>query len=476
MHTGPAERIFSPSRQRWFLLGLGLLFVVCSVQYGFKARGSGAHPNRSAILRWGDALQHVTDEDIYQHYAYPNPPIMALILRPLAYLSPLARSLCWYYLKLALTLIAVYWVFRLVEEPGHPFPAWAKALAVLLSLRPILGDLSHGNVNLFILFLVVAALYAFHRGRDALAGLSLALAIACKITPALFVPYFLWKRAWKTLAGCLAGLVLFLVLIPGWFLGHEANLQLLNSWTRQMITPFVLKETVTSDHPNQSLPGLVFRLGTHSPSFLDEKGEPARYDNLATLSPSQAGWIIKGCMALFAVLIVWSCRTPTADRQGWRLAAEFSLVILGMLLFSERTWKHHCVTLILPFAVLVYYFAACRPGILLRFYLIASLAVALLLMTSTSTTGVSETVDEMAKMAQVYGAYVWAHFVLVTALIVLLRRPEAEVGLLAPEWAAAHRSAVCHLRSEDPSGSGVPFPIGNRGEASPHGVLGDRSG
>src|SRR5262249_30279210 len=155
-------------------------------------------------------LQRLPDEDIYQRYAYPNPPIMALILRPLTWLSPLVCSLCWFYLKLGLTAIAVYWVFQLVEDAERPFPAWAKALTILLSLRPILGDLSHGNVNLFILFLVVAALYAFHRGRDFWAGSILALAIACKITPALFIPYFLWKRAWRTLAGCLAGLVLFL--------------------------------------------------------------------------------------------------------------------------------------------------------------------------------------------------------------------------------------------------------------------------
>ena len=30
---------------------------------------------------------------------------------------------------------------------------------------------------------------------------------------------------------------------------------------------------------------------------------------------------------------------------------EFSVVVLGMLLFCERTWKHHCVTLLLPFTV-----------------------------------------------------------------------------------------------------------------------------
>jgi hypothetical protein len=243
----------------------------------------------------------------------------------------------------------------------------------------------------------------------------------------------------------------------------------------------VLRGKVTSDHPNQSLPGLVFRLGTHSPSFLDTQGEPFRYDNLATLSPRQAGWIIKGCMALFAVLIVWSCRTPvlpTTSRHGWRLAAEFSLVILGMLLFSERTWKHHCVTLLLPFAVLVYYLAVCRPGILLRTYLIGSLAVTLLLMTSTSTTGVSEVLDEAAKMAQVYGAYVWAYLVMVAALIVILRGSRLRIadGRLPNERPANLHSAICNLHAVEASGPRVPVHIGDRSEASAHGVLRNRPG
>jgi alpha-1,2-mannosyltransferase len=428
MAIGLAERVFSSSRQRWFIFGLCLFFIALSIRYGLKACGSGGHPYRSAILRWRDPLLRLADEDIYQHFAYPNPPIMALILHPLARLSPLACSLCWFYLKLGLTVLAVYWVFRLVEEPGYPFPAWAKALTLLLSLRPILGDLTHGNVNLFILFLVAGGLYAFGRGRDLIAGLSLALAIACKITPALFIPYFLWKGAWKTLAGCLAGLALFFVIVPGWFLGYQRNLQLLGSWTHQMVTPYIVNGTVTSEHPNQSLPGLVFRLATHSPSFLDEKGLPLRYDNVASLDPRQAAWIVKGCMAVFAVLLAWSCRTPAINRRGWRAAAEFSLVIIGMLLFSERTWKHHCVTLLLPFAVLVYYLAVCRPGTLLRAYLIASLTCVFLLMTSTGTSGISDLLDELAKMAQVYGVYVWANLVLVAALVVLLRHGKLRIA------------------------------------------------
>jgi hypothetical protein len=276
--------------------------------------------------------------------------------------------------------------------------------------------------------LVSGGLYAFARGRDLTAGLSLALAIACKITPALFIPYFVWKRAWRTLAGCLAGLLLFLLIVPGWFLGFERNLQLLGSWTHQMVTPYLVDAIVTSEHPNQSLPGLVFRLATHSPSFLDEKGQPLRYDNLVTFEPRHAAWIVKGCMAFFAVLLAWSCRTAVIRRQGWRGAAEFSLVIIGMLLFSERTWKHHCVTLLLPFAVLVYYLAVCRPGPLLRAYLAASLAFVFLLMTSTGTSGVWDLLDEIAKMAQVYGVYVWAYVVLAAALVVLLRRKRIQIA------------------------------------------------
>src|SRR5262249_13173980 len=153
---------------------------------------------------------------------------------------------------------AIYCTFRLVETSAQPFPAWAKGLTIVLSIRPIFGDLTHGNVNILILFLVVGALYAFRCRQDMVCGLMLALAIACKVTPALFLPYFVWKRAWKALAGCGLGLLLFLLLIPGWYLGNERNLTLLHSWVDQMVTPYVVNGKVTTEHQNQSLPGLLY--------------------------------------------------------------------------------------------------------------------------------------------------------------------------------------------------------------------------
>ena len=94
------------------------------------------------------------------------------------------------------------------------------------------------------------------------------------------------------------------------------------------------------------------------------------------------------------------------------MAAEFSVVVLGMLLFSERTWKHHCVTLLLPFAVLSYTLVVLWSRKGLRTYLIASLAAVVLLMSSTS---ISLLGRDAGKLAQVYGAYVVAFFLLLAA-------------------------------------------------------------
>ena len=444
MNTSPpwpciATRLANSGRV-WFVLGLLALFAVVSLQYSVKV----LH-NRGAFTRWGDHILHSLDGagDETQTYNYPNPPVMAIVLYPMARMPSPWGALTWFYLKVGLTLIALRWVFRLVETPDRPFPLWARVVTVLLSLGPILGDLHHGNVNLFLLFLVVAALAAFRRRRDALSGLLLGLAVACKLTPALFIPYFLWKRQWRVLAGCAAGLMLFLWpgFVPAAVLGWDANQKQIAGWYREMVYPFVVEGKVTSEHNNQSLPGLVSRLATHSPAFTtyikDEKtGQdvqtPIEYDNLLDLTPDQARWLVKGGMALFALVVVWRCRTPTRPRDGWRLSAEYSFILIGMLLFSERTWKHHCVTLVLPFAVLCYLLATGPAVRRPRWGLIASLAVAALLMLSTST-GVfwddsakgGDVADVFGKQMEVYGAYLGAFLILGTALMVLVRRPDA---------------------------------------------------
>src|SRR5262245_46118753 len=103
MNAEAVGRTISPSWQRWFVGGLLLLFAAVSVQYTIKAAKGG-----SAIVRWREQIQEFdSGENPYQRHNYPNPPIMALLLWPLVQLPPVVGALCWFYLKVGMTLLAL---------------------------------------------------------------------------------------------------------------------------------------------------------------------------------------------------------------------------------------------------------------------------------------------------------------------------------------------------------------------------------
>jgi alpha-1,2-mannosyltransferase len=422
-------------RQRWLVAALVLFFGVIYVQYALKINHS-EHSTRSAFLRWKTQLEDLDDGvNVWDKYAYPNPPIMALILRPFHQLAPTLGSSLWFGCKAILALASIVMVLTLLDSPARPFPLWGKALAVLMSLRPIEGDLVHGNVNLLILFLVVAFLYALCHRHDKLAGVLLGLSIACKLTPALFLFYLIWKRAWKTLIASAIGLVAFVLLIPAAAFGWSNNLDYLQSWHCQMVAPYAAG-VVTSEHKNQSLPGLLHRMLGEEPSFSDYDGDRKivlETHNVVTWNREVVQAITIGCMALFTLLAMTFCGTSIETRSRLQLMAEFSVVVLGMLLFCERTWKHHCVTLLLPFSVIAYCISTRSFSLRVRWYLGGTLALVALLMLATSTGIYDQHVDatdRLGKLAQVYGAYVWAFLLLLASMFVVLRKsPDADAPL-----------------------------------------------
>ena len=129
----PSSLRTPPLSQRTFVLGLLLFFAAVSLQYTFKTLElRHGKQDRSAILRWREQLLDLdSGENIYQRYTYPNPPIMALLLRPLAELPPLAGALTWYFLKVGMALYAFAAVFRMIRLP--PVGRMSKSPEALLS-------------------------------------------------------------------------------------------------------------------------------------------------------------------------------------------------------------------------------------------------------------------------------------------------------------------------------------------------------
>jgi len=242
--------------------------------------------------------------------------------------------------------------------------------------------------------------------------------VACKVTPALFLPYLVWKRAWRAAAGCLVGLGLWLLVVPGLALGWGHNLTLLGSWYDGMVRPFLVEGQVTTEHANQSIPGIVFRLLTDQPSAIeydedDGRPVPSEFHNFTNIGPDAARAIVRACQAAFVLAVVLLCRSRS--RQGLWFAAECSLIVLGMLLFSERTWKHHGVTLALPYAVLAAFLATRPLGPGLRGYLIGTLALAGVL-----TVGPGALTEKGQDLALTYGTHTTAFLLLTTAVCVVM--------------------------------------------------------
>ena len=64
-------------------------------------------------------------------------------------------------------------------------------------------------------------------------------------------------------------------------------------------------------------------------------------------------YLIKAVALASLGLLAFLCRTKTTDRRDPRLLGEVALVVLTMLFVSERSWKHHYVTVLLPYSYLV---------------------------------------------------------------------------------------------------------------------------
>ena len=414
--------------------------LAAAVHYGFKAA-----EHRSAIVRWRPQLEAlVHGVDVYRKTAYPNPPLLGILLYPLTLLAPLPAALTWFSLKVAMAVAAVRWSLRLACAAHETVPAAVVWAVVILAARPLLGDLEHGNVNIVVFFVVTAGLWAFRHQHDRAAGLAIGLATAFKVTPALFIPYFAYKREWRVVLWSCLGLGLFLLAAPALVLGPSKNGELLVSWTKVMVKPYVVDGVVETVQTNQSLPALFLRLFTDSPG-LQLEGLGKTMLNWASLEPAVARGILKTIMLGLVGWLCWICRRPCGDRRDFRWACEFSLVLIAMLFLSERSWKHHYVTMVLPYAALATQIAREPDARAMRRYLTGSLVLSFLLMASTSTQVGGVLADGVGpKYAQVYGMFLLSAFSAGAALSAVLIRSRAHAAASRTTgswWSSARVSA-----------------------------------
>jgi hypothetical protein len=297
------------------------------------------------------APRFLHDRVDYNDDKLPTPPLSLLVLAPFTALSRPAAQFVWVCLKLPLACLVLALSAGIVSRSGGRLTASAMGLIVACWWLPVMLDMQEGQMNLLVLLPLVAALYIVQRetsASNALAGFLIGLAMAVKVTPAMFAVYFLWKRRWTVATSALATAALLSLVVPAMVFGWDQNLRWLEQWVGIMLVPYLAQGKVVYAM-SQSFGSFALRLFSAVPAFVTDRNGVVEdhYMNAFALSQSVVYQIVRGVMVAVALTgLVWTRHQLTTLRCP-RYLLEIGGVSAFTLWFSERTWVHHYVSFVL---------------------------------------------------------------------------------------------------------------------------------
>ncbi|BBZ52177.1 DUF2029 domain-containing protein [Mycobacterium heidelbergense] len=275
----------------------------------------------------GDALFHTP---IGLDLPFTYPPLAAIVFCPFSWLHMPAASVAITALTLVLLVVSTTIVLARLDvwntSAVVPGPAWLRRLwlAVLIAaagtiwLEPITSNFAFGQINVVLMTLVLAD--CMPRRTPWPRGLLLGLGIALKLTPAVFLLYFLLRRDHRAALTAVASFAAATLL--GFALAWGDSWEY---WTHTVHhTDRIGEATLNTD---QNIAGALARLG------LDE------HERFPL-------WVV-ACLLVLAAT-VWAMRRVL--RAGEPTLAVVCVALFGLVV-SPVSWSHHWVW-VLP-AVLV---------------------------------------------------------------------------------------------------------------------------
>jgi alpha-1,2-mannosyltransferase len=349
---------------------------------------------------------------------FTYPPLAAVLFCPFAWLGMPAASVTITLITMALLLVSTMMVLtrldvwntaRLVPGPSWSRRWWLTVLIVAgatLWLEPIKSNFAFGQINVVLMTLVIAD--CVPRRTPWPRGLLLGLGIAIKMTPAVFLLYFLLRRDRRAVLTSLASVAA--ATLAGFVLAWHDSWQY---WTHTVRNTDRIGSA--SLNTNQNVAGTLARLGL---------GDHERF----------LPWVA-ACLLVLA-LTVWAARRVL--RADEPVMAVICIALFGLAV-SPVSWSHHWVWM-LPTVLVTTVLAWRRRNAALA--LLSAAGVALMVWTP---------IDLMPKHHEVTAAwwrqlvgvsYLWWALATIAAAGVTIAAAVTTVSAPRPSTAPAPVSAV----------------------------------
>ena len=317
--------------QRAFRLGFILVAVfVLAGAYLFHIR----HDMTDFGVCYQGGQRIVQGETLYReadgHLQYKYSPVSALFFAPLAQLPFEAAKAVWYILELAFLAGIFLFSWRMLPtgaKTATPICLWT----FLIELKFLARELELGQVNLFILFILILMLHFLLRGKETRAGLLWGSSLFFKPYALVFFPYFLIKKKFQTLSAGITVVVAGLAL-PAVFYGFRGNFAILREW------PATLSKSTAgllASYDNASLYGLLLK-------------------TFPSLSKHASGAIFLTIFLALALVVLWMIRkgqTSAAPQNPEVLESAFLLILIP--LFSPLGWNYNYLYSVLAVMLII---------------------------------------------------------------------------------------------------------------------------
>jgi alpha-1,2-mannosyltransferase len=354
----------------WRNAGWTLLQALALIALGYAGwRLVGSTPYRIDIdvYRMGGQAW-LDNHPLYSHDAkfhtpiglnlpFTYPPLAAVIFCPFAWLGMPAASITITLITLALLLVStmivltrmdVWEITRVVPGPAWLRRWWLTVLIVAAAtiwLEPIKANFAFGQINVVLMTLVLAD--CVPRRTPWPRGVLLGLGVALKLTPAVFLLYFLLRRDRRAVFTTLASVVA--ATLAGFALAWQDSWEY---WTDTVRNTDRIGSA--SLNTNQNMAGTLARLGlSDHQRFLP--------------------WVA-ACFLVLA-LTIWAARRVL--RAGEPTLAVICIALFG-LVTSPVSWSHHWVWM-LPTVVVTAVLAWRRRNVVMA--VVSAAGVALMVWT-----------------------------------------------------------------------------------------------
>ena len=298
-------------------------------------------------VRTGADIYHVSDEGNGWYYVYP--PFFAILMAPLAeapaeadqsWMLPYPVSVgFWYLFNIGLLFWGVNRLANALQKIStdpevRDQPTWCRRwwmmrmIPIYACIIPIGSTLGHGQTNLIILAMLCGMLAAILEKKSIEAGLWMAGPICMKVFPAFLLIYPLWRRDYRCLAGCFAGLFVGLIALPGLVFGPERTMSYYHEYADLVLMPGIghgdnraRAETLTSINKTDTQ---SFMAIMHNAQYLTipQNQRPADPSGAVRLSH----WLLGAALTLIV------CLAAGWRRGGKPLGEMFFLGLLVMLM------------------------------------------------------------------------------------------------------------------------------------------------